>query len=200
MTSQSDKLRSEGSKLRSEQAKYIFRCDDVSSNTNTGQLLEMYEILEDAGIDFEFWSVVSILSKGNNNGSVYPNPPFKHKDRNFFYECDDMFKPSVLPGRVVSHGLLHCDHGLLQYDAQEMSIVTSCNILNTNIFVPPFNRYNDITQNVCRINKIDLVQYNEGWRNLDNQPFDPAHKLWYFHPWRTTPEIFEAAIDVGVRT
>jgi hypothetical protein len=160
----------------------------------------MYYYLLESGIDFEFWSVVSPISKENDNGSVYPDPPFKHRDRNFFYESDRVFIPSPVPGTMVSHGLLHCDHSQLQFDAQEMSIVTSCNLLKTNIFVPPFNRYNDTTEAVCRINNIDLVRYEEGWRNMDKEPFDPAHKLWYFHPWRVDHELFEAAIDLGVLT
>lgn len=195
-----DKLRSDGSKLRQSSDKYIFRCDDVSINTNYVELMEIYSILLDSGLDFEFWSVVSPIVKKNEEGSVYPNAPFKDRDRNFFYDADVCFVPFDLPGRIVSHGILHFDHRGLQYDAQEMSIVTSCNILKTNIFVPPFNRYDQVTENVCRINNIDLVKYEEGWLNLDNQPFNMAHKLWYFHPWKTKPDLFQAAIDVGVHT
>lgn len=171
----------------------IIRCDDVSPNTNMNELNRMYLAALEAGC--EFWSVVSIFGKHTDDGSVYPDAPFKDRAREFFYDVDRLTPRLFYPGRVVSHGLLHVDHSQLQFDAQEMSIVTSCNYLGADTFVPPFNRYNDATAAVCRMNKINLVRYEEGWRCLDREDFDPTHKLWYFHPWRFNSESFRDKLN-----
>lgn len=174
--------------------KIIFRCDDVSPNTDMFELNRIYLYLNET-FNCEFWSVVSMLGKRTDEGSVYPGAPFKEKERDFFYDVNSLISRISYPGTVVSHGLLHMDHSKLQFDAQEMSIVTSCNFLGANTFVPPFNRYNETTEAVCRINGINLVKYGEGWKCLDREDFDPSHKLWYFHPWRFNLESFKEKLS-----
>jgi len=175
--------------------KIIFRCDDVSANTDMKTLHEMFMLTLDS-FNCEFWSVVSMFSSETSDGAVYPGAPFKDYPRSFFYSVDKLSSRVFYPGKVVSHGLLHLDHSQLQFDAQEMSIVTSCNYLNADTFVPPFNRYNEATEAVCRMNNIRLVKFQEGWRCLDREDFDPNHKLWYFHPWKFTIESFRKKLNV----
>lgn len=129
------------------------------------------------------------MTKKNDSGAVYPNPPFKDKALRFFLDVDQIGAPTLPEGdyKVVSHGLIHSDHSIMAIEAQEISIVTSCNILNTNIFVPPFNRYNEMTEQICALHNIELVKMEsdfESWRNFDLQEFDEHSGLWYLHPWR----------------
>lgn len=175
--------------------KITFRCDDVSPNTNMADLHQMYLFLKE-NFNCEFWSVVSMFGRSSEDGSVYPGVPFKGQSRDFFYDVDRVNSRLFYPGEVVSHGLVHADHSTLQFDAQEMSIMTSCNYLKTKTFVPPFNRYNETTEAVCRMNNIKLVKFQEGWRCLDREDFDPLHTLWYFHPWKFTFESFKEKLNV----
>lgn len=174
----------------------ILRVDDVGSNTDMKELSEMLRAYRLRVPNGKIWLAVSMLSKANTIGSVYPDPPFKHKEKEYFYNVNSMIRDFDLDGEIVSHGLVHADHSKLQYDAQEMSIVTSCNFLGTKIFVPPFNRYNEATEGVCRINKIDLVKVQDGWKSLDYNEFNMNHKKWYFHPWKYAASTFKKVIGV----
>ena len=175
----------------------IFRADDVGANTDMEKLFRMYEHIQKE-FGCTFWSAVSLFSKRTNDGSVYPGAPFKNNPHDFFYNVDLFSFKNAYPGKVVSHGLIHADHSKLQYDAQEMSIVASCNFLKTSTFVPPFNKFNGTTEAVCRINKIELVKFHDGWKSLDVEDFDPSHKFWYFHPWRFSLQAFKDKLNVAL--
>jgi len=198
------------------ETKIILRDDDVSANTNKTALLEMYAIFRRRFSDTEFWYATSPLSKKITEtfapNSVYPDPPFKHRERSFFYDVDNLgsivtnldgqvavyFSGRYLKldnSKVVSHGLLHMDHSQLDRDAQEMSIITSCRLLDTDTFVPPFNKFNGTTKEICDDHGIQLIEYEGGWKSLEFNDFNPDHKLWYYHSWRWTPETFKEKID-----
>lgn len=170
----------------------IFRNDDVSGTTDIQRMLSTYDAIRDVFPESEIWSAVSVLSKGNPIGSVYPGVPFKDKEQKWFYDVDRGFDFDFLScmesSKVVSHGLLHFDHSKASYDSQEMSILTSCNLLKTNIFVPPFNRFNLDTEIICKDNNIFLVGKDEKWLNLETNKFNPEHKNWYFHSWRISSD------------
>lgn len=176
-------------------SKMIFRIDDVSPNTDLFALSEIQGEIMDRFPDAEIWNGFNVFGKSSLDGAVYPGAPFKDREMGFFYDVDSVRTIPHLIGKTVSHGLLHADHSRLQYDAQEMSIVTSCKYIGTDIFIPPFNRYNEATEAVCRINGIKLVRIEDGWRNLDHNDFDPSHSLWYFHPWRYTVKSFKEKLD-----
>jgi hypothetical protein len=178
----------------------IFRIDDVTGNTDKNALKKMIKILKNNFV-CKVWACVTPFSQYAHEGSVYPNPPFKSMDRKNFYKVRhflDTSRFNVGADEHVSHGLIHLDHSSLQYDAQEMSIATSCNILDSDIFVPPFNRWNATTEAVCNHNNIQLVKsQEEGWRCLEFEDFDLSKsQRWYFHPWRFTPESFEKALSL----
>lgn len=167
----------------------IFRNDDVSPNTDLASLEEMYLGIFSMFPDAEIWSCVTIFAKHNESGSVYPNPPFKNQPRGFFYDVDQLSAAFQFPGsKVVSHGLWHIDHSKASYELQEASILTSCKLLDTKIFVPPFNAWNPDTDLICARNDIQLIKYEEGWKSLEHNQFDSDHSLWYLHSWRYTPE------------
>lgn len=176
----------------------IFRTDDISMNTDFGALKTMHEILAGSFPSSKIWSCVNILAKENGRGSVYPQPPFKDKPMDFFFDVNlIMAQINVGRTKLVSHGFWHFDHSKAGIELQEASIVTSCRFLRTNIFVPPFNRYNADTVEVCRRNVINLVRPEEGWRSMEHNDFDPSHHRWYWHPWKWTPEKFQKYIEVA---
>ena len=172
----------------------IFRIDDVSSNTDMVELKKMIALLKDK-FDAEILLGVTVFSKYSSDGAVYPGAPFKDKDLPIFYDVTQCKTDTIDSlGTVASHGLFHSDHSKLQYDAQEMSIVGSCKFLGCNIFIPPFNRFNQTTESVCRINGINLVKLDEGWKSLEYNDFDDSHSMWYFHPWRFTAESLKEKV------
>lgn len=168
-----------------------FRVDDVSSNTNMYELREMCIFIRKE-FDADIFLGVTIFSKYSQDGAVYPDAPFKDKPLQYFWDVNQAKHDfSGMYGDIASHGLFHVDHSQLQYDAQEMSIVSSCKYLETNMFIPPFNRFNQATEAVCRINGIKLLKLDDGWKSLEFNDFDESHDLWYFHPWRWTPETLK---------
>lgn len=172
-------------------ARLIFRNDDVSGNSDFETILDIYSYIREmyGYEDVEIYSCVNLLSERNTEGSVYKDVPFKNKKATFLYKkTNDIMNRQILQsiGRmsiIVSHGLYHVDHSAIGYDAQTMSIVGSCRLLNTNIFVPPFNRFNEDTEQICKQNKIELVKPG-GWLSMEFNKFTPTHAKWYFHSWR----------------
>lgn len=181
----------------------ILRIDDVSPNTNLVQLQAILnEIVVLPKIDGVIIGV-NLLSRRNADGSVYPSPPFKSQALPFFYSVDTVLNPLVLSSLgnidIASHGLIHADHSKMQRQTQELSIITSCNVLNTNTFIPPFNYYNDDTESICRINNIDLIK-PDNYKSLDyevlvNNNFDVNQTHYYMHPWRWTLGKFKDRVS-----
>lgn len=169
----------------------IIRFDDVCERTYEPNLMELMDEVSGYG---EIWLSVNLFSSESESQSVYPDVPFKDKPNSYFFNVNEMYRylpTTQLQGirlcpdyKVVSHGLLHADHSRLSKDAQEMSIVSSCRLLNTDIFVPPFNRWDSTTEEVCGENGISLIKITDGWKSMEHNQFDRNHKLWYLHPWK----------------
>lgn len=169
----------------------IFRHDDVSPSTDIKKLKEIHDFLKCEFPSCEIWSCVNIFGRGNGKQSVYPDLPLKNKSLCYLYDVninlsDEIIFDLGLRGseEIVSHGLIHADHSRLGYETQEMSILTSCRFLNTDIFVPPFNAFNQHTQAICDIHGIHLVKPSDGWKSVETSKFDKKHNLWFFHSWR----------------
>lgn len=162
----------------------IFRVDDVSPNTDMADLNESAKFLYET-FGGKIWYCVNLFSRESEYGSVYPNLPMRGRGFEYFCDVDRLLDSSDIPGfvDVVSHGLLHAEHGEMDRQAQYLSIMTSCNYLNTRIFVPPFMSYNRVTSEICSDNGIELIDGN-GWKSMETEPCDLFSKLWYFHPWR----------------
>lgn len=175
----------------------IFRNDDVNENTDIIQLYGMYSHLRALYPDAKIISGITVLSRSNKKGSVYGNVPFKDNPVSWFYDVDLAWKGFGLVSDIASHGLLHIDHSKAVKEVQEMSILTSCNLLKTRAFIPPFNRWNSETLNICIKNDIELIGLGGKWKSLEFEPFDPNHKYWYFHSWRFNIESFKKALDVN---
>lgn len=168
----------------------IFRVDDISGNTNFDSLSKMIECLMRSFPQAQILFAISLLC-ADADGSVYPGTPFKDNDTKFFYNVSKIIRLPDHHNQVASHGLVHIDHSKLGYDAQEMSIITSCQLLKTTKFVAPFNKYNHVTEQICKDNDIDLLNAKHKWLSMECNKFDVAHNFWYFHAWRWTPELFE---------
>jgi hypothetical protein len=76
-----------------------------------------------------------------------------------------------------------------------MSILTGSSLSESHIFVPPFNKWNKDTEEICEENKIWLVKFEHGWRCLEYEPFDEKHELWYLHARELSIDNIEDAIS-----
>lgn len=174
----------------------VFRNDDINPSTDFVDLYRKYDVIKKKFPDSQIMSAVSLFGRSNNYGSVYSEVPFKEKPLPWFYDVD-AFLGSLqnIYGNIASHGLFHVDHTKISKDAQEMSILSSCHLLKTKKFVPPFNRWNKETLLICSENNIQLVRIEEGWKSLDFQPYDNSTNLWYFHSWKFTVKDFERTLN-----
>lgn len=176
----------------------IFRNDDINPNVRLEIVDRYYDIIHSLFPSAEIISCVTLFGVGNYRGAIYPQVPFKDKPLDFFYNVDTCIREiHTYPNtQIASHGLFHVDSTKLDYQAQEMNIVGSCNFLKTRIFVPPFNRYNSITEEICEKNGIMLVK-PDSWKSLEYEDFNMEHKNWYFHSWKMTPEKLRGILTNG---
>jgi hypothetical protein len=175
--------------------KLIFRNDDVNPSSNFKQIKEIYHIILNKFPNAEIYSCINIFGQKNIIGSVYSKTNISMEKRNF-YNVDCIFDFNQLPYlyNIVSHGLLHFNHRLVTYDTQKFSILTSCSLLKTNIFIPPFWEWNDKTEKICTLNGINLWT-KENWINIDRETITPNSNYYCFHSWKFTPKTFANKIN-----
>jgi hypothetical protein len=176
----------------------VLRIDDISINTDRDELRNLLKLISDKYPKMEILLAVSALvfnmnklSSGNDSQSnqrVFPKILNAFSDHRVFYKVEEIGIPDWLPifsaefnCKIASHGLIHVDHRLLDASAQELSILTSASILDTNIFVPPFNKYNPVTELICSDNQIKLVKWEDGWIHLAYNGFIDAENKYYLH-------------------
>lgn len=167
----------------------VIRVDDVSPNTDQSRLDELVSVIRNLLPDADFLIGVTFFGKYSPNGAIYPDLPLKEKPMRYFFDVNRFVHNREFPGKICSHGLWHFDHQAAELGLAEASIVTSCKLLMTDTFIPPFNRWDFLTEKICKENGITLIKsQEEGWRSFECNEFDPSHQNWYFHPWRWTPE------------
>jgi hypothetical protein len=175
----------------------IIRIDDISVNLDSQRLEKFLQLIRSNFQDIKILLAVSPAvfdmperdsGKGLIAERVFPSILNAHSDHRVFYKIEKIGVPTWLGGFadkydcvLASHGLIHVDHRLLPIDAQEMSIVTSLSLINSSIFVPPFNKYNKDTMSVCEENGIDLIKWEDGWNHLGYQPFLNDGRNYYVH-------------------
>lgn len=164
----------------------IFRDDDISASSDKKKIASMYGTIHTLFPNAEVWSCITLFSQNNFRGSVYLDIPFKNKDINWFYKNANSFMNEYRHPlcKVASHGLYHIDHSKVSRETQEMSIIGSCSYLKTDLFVPPFNRFNQDTLDICFDNNIKIK--TDEWKSLHFNEFDSSHKYWYMHSWDMT--------------
>lgn len=182
----------------------VFRIDDVSLNTNPERLVRIVEMLQQRAPSATVMLAVSPAvanippsPKALDAERLFPSIWHTESDHRVFFNMDRIGVPEIvtrlrrIPGiRVAGHGLVHVDHRLLKRSAQELSIVMCCHLLQSSVFVPPFNKWNAKTEAICAEFGIQLVRYEEGWRHLAFHKFDPKHPLYYVHTHDLTDEQF----------
>ncbi len=167
-------------------------------NTDVKKLAKIYGIIHNLFPNANIWSCITLFAGANFKGSVYGELPLKEKDVNWFYQNANLFMKEYRHPlyKVASHGMYHLDHSKLSKDAQEMSIIGSCSFLKTNVFVPPFNKFNQDTLDICFDNHITIK--TDEWKSLEFNDFDSSHRLWYFHSWRFTTNQLKDKLNADI--
>lgn len=179
--------------------KILFRNDDVNPNSNFKEIREIYSIIKKYFPNSEIYSCVNIFAKETPTGMPYPPTKKLVKDRKL-YLIDKIFDLKELEGleKIVSHGMWHLDHWHSSEDLQTFSIVSSCKLLKTNIFIPPFWRFTKLTKKICEDNKIKLW-VEPKWVNFDNQEITRYNRYYIIHSWKFTPESFEKKLLQNIK-
>lgn len=177
-------------------SKKIFRIDDISLNTDKNRLYKILNSIllkhSDCKFIFGISPFVCDMSKENfpNNERIYPKIMNALSDYKEFYKMDICGVPdwvcefeNKFDIERAGHGLIHVDHRLLSKDVQEISILMSCNISKSKIFIPPYNKWNKETEDICLSNNIELIKFESGWKHiLYNNIYDKDEcNKFYFH-------------------
>lgn len=168
--------------------KRIFRFDDICVNTNMDNANSIADFIRKTFKNCELIFCISPLvhdlsmETGESKERIFPKILKAMSDHRCFYKVDTCGIPDIPPYVTRgSHGLVHVDHRLLNRSAQEMSILTSCSLAKTDIFVPPFNKWNKYTEEICEANNITLFKFEDGWLSMEHNPYDHNHYKWYLH-------------------
>lgn len=174
-----------------------FRFDDVCINANMETIKEVTKLLLTCYPDAKIIYAISPLVHNGVGEKVFPkelNPLSGNYAR---YKVTNAGIPAEAINEsyinrniyTAGHGLIHIDHRLLHKCAQEMSIVASCSLAQGNIFVPPFNKWNKDTEEVCKENNIELVKFEDGWLSMEHNKMTASQDLWYLHARDFGPEL-----------
>lgn len=169
--------------------KMIFRFDDVCINADMNHIERMTDFLFSKFPDCEvIWAIsplvhdMTLESNLVSQQRIFPKILNAHSDFRVYYMVDKLGIPNINPKvTVAAHALIHVDHRLLDKSAQEMSILISCSLCKSKVFVPPFNKWNKDTESICIENGIKLVKFEEGWKSIEYNKYNPNHRLWYLH-------------------
>lgn len=177
----------------------IFRFDDVCVNADMKLINNMTDFLFERFPDCKIlWGIsplVNDMSEELNDISkqrIFPKIYNAFSDHRKFYNVDIAGLPKLHDRAIMaSHGLVHVDHRLLDKSAQEMSILISSSLVNANVFIPPFNKWNKLTEEVCNENGIELIKFEDGWLCMEYNSYDDSHNKWYLHAREFTLENFK---------
>ncbi len=169
--------------------KKIFRFDDVCINADMSLINDMTDFLFEIIPDCEvIWGVSPLVHNMSNENCeikkqrVFPKILNAYSDYREFYKVDNLGLPQIKTKAILaSHGLIHVDHRLLSKKAQEMSILISASLVKSNIFIPPFNKWNKSTEKICIENNIELIKFEDNWLCMEYNKYDKNHSKWYLH-------------------
>ena len=166
-------------------ATLTFRFDDICLNSDifnaTRKTIFLWETFPNCHV---MWAISPLVQRKEVALEGVYEPILKaHSDNTLLYRYDVMGIPEGIPYgvQVISHGLVHADHRLMSKGAQELSILTSTSLLNTNTFLPPFNHWNEDTEAICKKHNINLIKFEDGWRSLEHEQFNRLRTKWYLH-------------------
>lgn len=169
-----------------------FRFDDVCVNADLNLIQQMTDYVYDTFQDCTVIYGVSPLVHRTNNQRVFPEILNAMSDNRNFYKVEIAGIPKLdaRPMRA-GHGLIHIDHRLLTKEVQELSIIASCSLVGAHMFIPPFNKWNKDTEEICAGNDIGLVKFESGWKSMEYNSYNLKHRLWYLHAREWTIESFK---------
>lgn len=185
-----------------------FRIDDVSANTNIDKLIEMIRIIKSVCIDNNILIALSPFVFQRGDERAFPPVFTAMSDVKIFLKPNTITNIQEIKRRIAieeftnityaNHGLVHADHRLLSKGAQEMSIVTGASICNSDRFVPPYNKYDKNTIKICKKHSINLIKFEDGWKHLKVEQFDPhiSNNLYYFHTFDFTIDELKAKLKI----
>lgn len=170
-----------------DKAVKTFRFDDVCLNIDIDNHDAISKYLLEKGFHV-IWAVSPLVHKINSEDSVekqrvFPKILNAYSDFRHFFEVDDCGTVMQDDKRIeiASHGIIHVDHRLMERAGQELSIVTSCSLLKAKKFVPPFNKWTKQMDEICKEWGIELIKFEDGWKCIEYNIYDPKHNLWYLH-------------------
>ena len=82
-------------------------------------------------------------------------------------------------------------------EVQEISILISASLVKSKIFIPPFNKWNEDTEDVCYEHGIELIKFEDGWLSMEHNKFFDSHNKWYLHAREFDIENFKKWFDNG---
>lgn len=166
-----------------------FRFDDVCINADIDLINKMttfmFEKFPDCVVLYGVSPLVHDMSYEKNNVEkqrIFPRILNALSDYKNFYRVDIAGLPEFHPkATLAAHGLIHIDHRLLPKSVQEISILISASLVKSKIFIPPFNKWNKDTEEICNENGIELVKFEDGWLSMEHNNFSDIHNKWYLH-------------------
>jgi hypothetical protein len=176
----------------------IFRFDDVCINADLELIQQMTDYLYDTFPGCEVMYGVSPLVHRMSTGDkvkdqrIFPEILNALSDYRNFFKVELAGIPNLDP-RVTKagHGLIHIDHRLLSKEVQELSIIASCSLVGADAFIPPFNKWNKDTEQVCDENSIHLIKFEAGWLSMEHNTIRVPCRRWYLHSREWTIEKFK---------
>lgn len=184
--------------MSSDFAPIWFRFDDISVNTPGRELTQLCEVITHYAPDSRLLlAVSSIVFSAEQLGTsqatrVHPSRLTAMSALTPYYKGTCAGVPEYvgvkeilgLPVQWAGHGLLHVDHRLLNHQAQEMSIVTSCALARGTYFVPPYNKWNAETERICFEHDLTLVKFEDGWNHVRHNRWAPSgRRRYYLHTY-----------------
>lgn len=170
----------------------IFRFDDVCINADINLINDIASFILERVPDCQILFGVSPLVHNGCGQRVFPEILNAYSDHKKFYSVNQAGIPKDLhpQASLAGHGLFHIDHRLIGYEAQEISILISCSLVGTKTFIPPFNKYNQFTIDICNQNGIKLIKFEDGWKSCEYNKYQKSHDLWYLHAREWTMDKF----------
>ena len=183
----------------------IFRIDDICVNTEKEKFFSMLKELDNKYNKCKFILGISPLVNdmdkydGTKRERIFPSIYNAYSDYRIFYSVNKLGIPKFIEETlkiygdrigIASHGLVHVDHRLLTKEAQEMSILMSCSLVQSKVFIPPFNKYDKNTIEICKENDIELIKFEDGWKHIKYEKIVDNYQNYYFHTHDFTKEEF----------
>ena len=170
----------------------IFRFDDICINSNASNDWDLTGYLFNRFPGCKIIWAVAPLVFNDCGERIYPEILNAKSDIANLLKVQGCGIPEIHPEVIrAGHGMWHIDHRLMGYEFQAASIISSCALVNGKVFVPPFNKYNNHTIEICKSQGIELIKFEDGWKCMEHEKYEKETKMWYLHARHWTVEKME---------